>query len=183
MTMAEREPTTISIAMRTVVQAAVFWSVFLFLLPWLITRAEAALGLERFRFEGDVARALGVLVFVAGGSLGIASAACMVRHGRGTPLPLDPARRLVVVGSYRYVRNPMAIAGLAQAVGVGVFLGSAFVIAYAIVGGIVWDLLVRPWEERDLAQRFGSGYEDYRREVRCWIPGRRFSAPRRERAR
>lgn len=182
MTNEPREPTTLAIAMRTIAQAVVFWSVFLFLAPWLIVRAESATALGRFNFGGDLSRLLGVVLFAAGGTLGIASAACMVRLGRGTPLPLDPARKLVIVGPYRVVRNPMAIAGLAQAVGVGVFLGSLSVIVYAIVGGVVWDALVRPWEERDLARRFGAEYERYRESVRCWIPGR-LSVRRRGRAR
>jgi len=179
---AAREPSTLTIAMRTFAQAAVFWSVFLFLVPWLIVRAEFAIGLGRFNFAGDGSRVLGVVIFTAGGTLGIVSATCMVRFGRGTPLPLDPARRLVIAGPYRFVRNPMAIAGLAQAVGVGVFLGSPSVIAYAIVGGVVWDAVVRPWEERDLARRFGAEYERYREGVRCWIPGR-ISGRRRGQAR
>src|SRR5512140_1440940 len=30
-------------------------------------------------------------------------------RGRGTPLPLDPPRELVVSGLYRYVRNPIYV--------------------------------------------------------------------------
>src|SRR3712207_7468102 len=42
--------------------------------------------------------------------------------------------------------------------------------AYAIIGSIGWNYVVRPWEELDLQRRFGSAYEQYRDSVRCWIP-------------
>jgi len=44
--------------------------------------------------------------------------------GNGTPLPAATARRLVIGGPYRFVRNPMAVAGLVQTVGVGLWTGS-----------------------------------------------------------
>ena len=43
-------------------------------------------------------------------------------------------------------------------------------ILYSLAGGVLWHLLVRPEEERDLAQRFGAAYAEYSTRVRCWIP-------------
>jgi protein-S-isoprenylcysteine O-methyltransferase Ste14 len=37
-------------------------------------------------------------------------------------------------------------------------------------GVLVWQFVLRPVEERDLAARFGAAYEAYRRAVRCWWP-------------
>lgn len=86
--------------------------------------------------------------------------------------PLDTARSLVTKGPYAWVRNPMAIAGLLQGTGVALFLGSPIVLVYVLAGGLLWQLLVRPVEERDLLERFGAGYTAYRASVRCWIPRR-----------
>ena len=94
----------------------------------------------------------------------------MAGRGDGTPLPLDSPRRLVVSGPYSYVRNPMAIAGLGQGITVGLWMGSAFVVAYALIGTWIWQSLVRPVEEEDLLRHFGSAYEEYRHQVRCWCP-------------
>jgi protein-S-isoprenylcysteine O-methyltransferase Ste14 len=90
--------------------------------------------------------------------------------GRGTPLPLDHAHELVVVGPYRYVRNPMAVSGVGQGLMVALFLGSPLVAVYALMGSGIWQHIFRPLEEDDLAARFGADYENYRREVKCWIP-------------
>ena len=103
----------------------------------------------------------------------------MAMRGEGTPLPAATARNLVVVGPYRFVRNPMAVAGALQAIGVGLWRGSWMVIASSIAGAVIWNTFIRPEEEADLAARFGSDYETYRSVVRCWIPIRRESLSRR----
>ena len=101
-------------------------------------------------------------------------AAEMSARGRGTPLPAAMPNRLVAAGPYRFVRNPMAIAGITQGVAVGLMLSSWLVIAYAIAGSLVWNFVVRPLEEADLEERFGDEFRRYRMSVRCWWP--RFSA-------
>ena len=94
----------------------------------------------------------------------------MVRDGGGTPLPLDQTNHLVVSGPYRYVRNPMAVAGIGQGLAIAIMFQSIPVFVYSIVGGLAWHLVVRPIEERNMVERFGEAYEDYRRRVSCWIP-------------
>jgi protein-S-isoprenylcysteine O-methyltransferase Ste14 len=103
----------------------------------------------------------------------------MAVRGGGTPMPTDCPRELVLVGPYRHIRNPMAVAGLTQGVAVGLMLGSPAVILYAVVGGPVWHLFVRPWEEADLERRFGDPYRRYRAAVCCWLP--RFNGYRTDR--
>jgi protein-S-isoprenylcysteine O-methyltransferase Ste14 len=112
----------------------------------------------------------GGAVFVIAGAIGLVAANVLVRDGHGTPLPLDTTREFVVAGPYRYVRNPMAMCGVLQAVGVGLCLGSPGVIGYAVLGGVLWQCLARPWEEADMEERFGERYTRYRDEVACWIP-------------
>ena len=82
----------------------------------------------------------------------------------------DLANRLVVRGPYAFIRNPMAFTGLTQATAVALILGSTAVLLYVAAGGSFWNWVVRPFEERDLARRFGEPYERYRRAVRCWVP-------------
>lgn len=156
--------------LKTILQTIVFWSVFLALLPMGVMWLESAVGLASWRFDSATARTLGIALFIAGGSLGLTSGITMAIHGRGTPLPADCPSELVIVGPYRYVRNPMAVAGITQGVAVGLFLGSPAVIGYALVGAPTWHVLVRPWEEQDLFERLGEPYREYREHVRCWWP-------------
>jgi protein-S-isoprenylcysteine O-methyltransferase Ste14 len=90
--------------------------------------------------------------------------------GEGTPLPSAMPNRLVIAGPYRWMRNPMAAAGIVQGAAVGIILHSWLVIAYAVAGSLVWNYIVRPLEEADLQERYGAEFERYREAVRCWIP-------------
>lgn len=94
----------------------------------------------------------------------------MALLGNGTPLPTATAPYLVVGGPYRFVRNPMALAGIVQGVAVGWYFGSLAVIAYAFTGALLWHFCVRPIEEADLQQRFPADYPQYREAVGLWLP-------------
>ena len=153
-------------SLKTLGQIVVMWSLLLGLLPLGIDLLERRLGWPRL----PAFPLVGTLLFVAASLCGLVTANALVRDGDGTPLPLDTARKLVVTGPYRYVRNPMAMFGFAQGIGLGIGLGSPAVLAYTAVGMVIWQHLARPWEEADLEQRFGDRYRRYRAAVRCWIP-------------
>ncbi|SRR5581483_2719762 len=143
-----------------------FWSFFLGLLPWGIAVVERRLGVAPYAFPVLLAAA----TFLAASALGLWSGITMAARGEGTPLPLDGTNRLVVAGPYRHVRNPMVLAGLAQGLAVVLAWGSWLGLVYVVLGGLTWHLVVRPAEERDLAERFGAAYEEYRRRVPLWVP-------------
>lgn len=152
----------------TLAQTAGFWLTFLLLIPVGLVALEAQANVPAQPSLTTHAVATGI--FLAGGALGIASGLTMARAGRGTPLPTACPAQLVVAGPYRFVRNPMAIAGLAQGAAVGLWLGSPLVLLYVLAGAIIWLAMVRPLEEHDLAMRFGDVYDHYRRGVRWCLP-------------
>jgi protein-S-isoprenylcysteine O-methyltransferase Ste14 len=156
----------------TLLQTTVFWTVFLFVLPWLVALGERTLGVPPLPLPPPWPRNLGVALFALGGALGLWSGITMAVRGRGTPLPLATARELVVAGPYRVVRNPMALGGIAQGVATGLWLQSGTVVAYALAGAVLWHVCVRPAEERDLELRFGAAFRAYRDRVPLWLPRR-----------
>ena len=90
--------------------------------------------------------------------------------GRGTPGPWDPPRRLVAVGPYRWVRNPIYLAALLIVLGEAWLFGSAALLLYAGAAAVAFHLLVIGYEEPRLRGQFGERYEAYRRTVPRWIP-------------
>ncbi len=163
----------------TLAETAVFWLVFLLAVPLALARVEAWLGIPSFAFPTQQVSPW--LAFAVAGALGLWSGATMAVQGRGTPLPLACPTRLVVAGPYRFVRNPMAIAGLLQGACVGLALGSPLTLLYVLVGGGAWNLAIRPIEERDLEARFGQAFRAYRSAVRCWVPRTRpYGVPSRQ---
>jgi protein-S-isoprenylcysteine O-methyltransferase Ste14 len=152
----------------TAVQILIFWGFFLAAIPVALTLVEQRWGLA-MPFP-PIAGPTGFVVFSLASGLGLWSAAAMSTRGGGTPLPAAMPNRLVIAGPYRFVRNPMAMAGIVQGVAVGLLLSSWLVMAYSIAGSLVWNYVIRPLEESDLEARFGGEYVRYRMSVRCWWP-------------
>lgn len=92
--------------------------------------------------------------------------------GRGTPAPIAPPQRLVVVGFYRYVRNPMYLGFAGGWTGLGIVFGHASGLAIATVVAVALGvhLFVTLYEEPILRGKFGQDYEQYCQNVRRWWP-------------
>lgn len=162
------ETSTGWIIFKTFAQIVVVWSIILVVFPYLITIVEDKLGIARLKFPFQ--KPVSVVLFVAISSIGVYSSYIMSRIGKGTPLPLDHAKNLVILGPYAWVRNPMAVSGVGQGLAVALFLGSPLVALYALMGSFIWQLIFRPLEEENLTERFGGPYENYKTAVKCWIP-------------
>ena len=145
---------------------------------WLI----AAFGAGDSRWEGYPITAVpvrlgGAAALSAGGFLFLWCVRLFARVGEGTLAPWDPTRKLVAVGPYRHVRNPM-ISGVAL-----MLLGEALVRGSWVLG--TWTgtfLLINHGyfvasEEPGLEKRYGAAYRVYKENVPRWIPRpRRWSA-------
>jgi len=144
---------------------AAFFSLWFWLLPgWLGFRVETG-GASRWRWLAAVPSELGFAVALR----------CVWDFGwtgRGTPAPIAPPQRLVVVGFYRYVRNPMYVGFAAGWIGLWVVFGHANPMAIAVVLAIALavHLFVVFYEEPTLRKKFGAEYDDYCQKVGRWWP-------------
>jgi protein-S-isoprenylcysteine O-methyltransferase Ste14 len=132
------------------------------LVPWLIMTARGATPVP-------VAWPA-VLVVGIGAALYAWCIAAFAIVGRGTPGPWDAPRRVVAVGPYRRVRNPIYIAALLVVVGQAWLFGSLPVLIYAGLLGVGFHLFVIAHEEPALIERFDGEYAAYRSRVPRWIP-------------
>jgi protein-S-isoprenylcysteine O-methyltransferase Ste14 len=94
------------------------------------------------------------------------------RTGHGTPAPIAPPQKLVVVGFYRYVRNPMYLGFFVGWIGLWIVFGRAhlavIVAASMVVLGV--HLFVLFYEEPTLRKMFGHDYEQFCNNVPRWLP-------------
>jgi protein-S-isoprenylcysteine O-methyltransferase Ste14 len=90
--------------------------------------------------------------------------------GRGTLAPWDPPKRLVVVGLYRFTRNPMYIGVLLIVVGARLAFGSPLLKWYFVALVIAFHLRVVLHEEPWLLKKFYSDWDRYREAVPRWFP-------------
>jgi protein-S-isoprenylcysteine O-methyltransferase Ste14 len=152
--------TTVSLA----AGAAFFGLWFWLFSQWMGLRAETA-GMANWRW-------LAALPSVLGFSVALRCVWDFGRTGHGTPAPFAPPQRLVVVGFYRYVRNPMYVGAATGWIGLWVVLGHATPAAIAVVvaAALGVHLFVLLYEEPTLCAKFGPDYEEYCRNVNRWWP-------------
>jgi protein-S-isoprenylcysteine O-methyltransferase Ste14 len=151
--------------MASLAVGAAFFGLWFWLLPgWLGFQVEMA-GAARWRWLGAVPSVLGFAVALR----------CVWDFGwtgRGTPAPVAPPQRLVVVGFYRYVRNPMYLGFAAGWIGLWVVFGHPELALIAVVAAVALGvhLFVLFYEEPTLHNKFGTDYDEYRRNVGRWWP-------------
>ena len=90
--------------------------------------------------------------------------------GRGTPVPLDPPKELVVTGFYRYVRNPTYVGVLAIFLGHFLWFGYWALLIYTVLAFIGVHVFIVLYEEPTLRRKFGASYEEYLKKVPRWMP-------------
>jgi protein-S-isoprenylcysteine O-methyltransferase Ste14 len=90
--------------------------------------------------------------------------------GKGTPAPFDPPSELVAMGPYRFVRNPMYVAGLTALIGWIFWSPSLPLILAPLIFFTAAHLFVTGYEEPILKKKFGTSYEEYLTRVPRWIP-------------
>jgi len=93
-----------------------------------------------------------------------------VAGGGGTPAPWDPIKNFVVLGPYRYVRNPMLMGVNLVLVAEALLLQSIAILLWMITFVILNTIYFALSEEPELEKRFGDAYRDYKRNVPRWIP-------------
>lgn len=132
------------------------------LVPWWIGR--------------ETGHALPWPLTAAGGLVALAGLTVMARcfaefvAARGTPAPVAPTERLVVEGLYRHVRNPMYVAVVTGVLGVALWHGSLWVLAYAAAVWATTAAFVLLYEEPALRRQFGHQYDAYVAAVPRWVP-------------
>lgn len=121
-------------------------------------------------FDPGPFRWLAIPFWLAGIAAALWCAADFVRKGGGTPVPLDPPKKLVSSGLYHYTRNPMYVGVLVVQTGTLVWYGSLAQAVYWAFLFIGFNLFIRANEEPHLRRTFGAAYEDYCRSVPRWLP-------------
>ncbi|MFW6437705.1 MAG: methyltransferase family protein [Armatimonadota bacterium] len=147
--------------------------VFAVALPWLFSALANKLKEKvKWRPPHWVDLALGTPAVITGVFLSAWSVITQWRVGGGSPLPTAPTEELVTEGPYRHTRNPMQLGSMLTHFGLGTVRHSLIPGVVSLIGtALPWTLYHRYIEEPELAERFGHGYELYRKRTAFLIPG------------
>ncbi|MHA2174861.1 MAG: methyltransferase family protein [Candidatus Hodarchaeales archaeon] len=117
-------------------------------------------------------RLCGILILVAGIILVIwANFTLLVigKIGFTAREPFHVPSTLVVVGPYKFSRNPIYLAVILLALGAGMLMDSLTVILISIALFFIFRIWFISWEERKLEEAFGEKYLEFKRRVRRWF--------------
>jgi protein-S-isoprenylcysteine O-methyltransferase Ste14 len=134
----------------------------------------AEIHLRREGFPSPAAAAIGASVFISG----LVLRAMALRHlGAEWAIQLDradaPYARLVRSGPYRYVRHPVYLGAMLEALGFALTFDATFGLTTALALFCPAEVARARFEERYLAARFGAEYAAYAEDVRGFVPCRR----------
>jgi protein-S-isoprenylcysteine O-methyltransferase Ste14 len=132
---------------------------------WLLSQYLPILLID-IAFKGTVSAVIICIGFLVGA---MAVAAFVKLRTTVDPRYPEKASKLVVIGIYRYSRNPMYLAIVMVLFGISVYLGalSSFLILMLFVAYINRYQIVP--EEQILEKKFGERYSKYTKNVRRWI--------------
>lgn len=151
----------------TILLALLYGLLILVLFPLLIILANLYFQLPIVNHA--VFQLIGIMC-IALGSIGwIINIRLFKTAGKGTPVPIEPPKKLVLSNHYRYSRNPMYISTLIVLVGYFFLFGHLTLFLYVILTAIGFHLFVTLYEEPTLKKLFGDEYTAYCKKVPRWI--------------
>jgi len=115
---------------------------------------------------------MGFFITIFGLYLLITCISIFYKKGKGTLMPLSKihTQHLVIVGPYKYVRNPMIIGVILTVLGEGLIFNSLSTIFCALIFFILNLIYIPLVEEKGALSRFGEEYIHYKNQVNGWIP-------------
>lgn len=131
------------------------------IVPYLLSQRDP------FKAEGSL---LGLFILI----FGLTILLCCVRDfyvsGKGTLAPWDPPKKLVTVGLYQYVRNPMYVGVIFILLGWVVLTASPIVLGFMVFLSVAFHLRVKAHEEPWAEKVFSSEWLAYKNKVPRWLP-------------
>jgi protein-S-isoprenylcysteine O-methyltransferase Ste14 len=151
-------------ALKTILYMGSLHGFFTLYIPYLIVKFDA-----RY-FNAGIFSYTAIPLWIIGAVIIVWCSVDMVQKGRGTPAHVDPPKKLIVNGLYRYVRNPIYLGALLVQLGFILWAGSGLMIVYFLLFTLAYQILIVLIEEPILRAMFGEEYLAYCSRVPRWIP-------------
>ena len=146
-----------------------FWIVLPFVIIIGSTTFDSWLSLPRF-VCGRLNTMIGLLFVGAGWLFANWTIKVQFSLGGGTPIPLMATQKLVVKKPYTYCRNPMTLGTTAFYLGIAIWTGSLSALLLSLIYPVGILVYIKLIEEKELEQRFGHEYLEYKRQTPFLIP-------------
>ncbi len=116
---------------------------------------------------------IGLALVIITGAASLLTVVNLALKGFGAPFFIALSQKLAADWLYAWTRNPMALAGLAFFLSLGIWFQSVlFVLWVTILFAPALLFFVKVYEERELEIRFGQSYRDYKARTSFLWPRR-----------
>lgn len=115
---------------------------------------------------------LGILAIIIGGIIAIWTIVIQITLASGTPFPMLPTKKLLIVGPFKYCRNPMTLGTIVAYGGIAILIGSFTALLAVVIFAALLIGYLKVIEEKELQMRFGGEYIEYKKNTPFIIPFR-----------
>ena len=91
------------------------------------------------------------------------------KFGQGTPVIIEPTKKLVIKGLYKYTRNPIYLGHILIVIGELLLFGRPFLLVYILLAFIFLHFYIIKYEEPEMDRKFGNDYFKYKTMVNRWL--------------
>jgi protein-S-isoprenylcysteine O-methyltransferase Ste14 len=113
---------------------------------------------------------IGLLLVIIGLTFGFWSNYVQFTIGHGTPVPMMPTQKLIICKPYSYCRNPMTFGAVFAYLGIAIWVGSLSAVGFVLLFGICLTAYLKLIEEKELYERYGQEYLEYKRVTPFLFP-------------
>ena len=152
-----------------VVGALIFPITIPVLLVFVLPHVDKTFGISSFSY-GLVNIIFGVMAIIIGGIVAIWTIVIQITLASGTPFPMLPTKKLLIVGPFKYCRNPMTLGTIIAYGGIAILIGSFTALVVVAIFAAILIGYLKTIEERELEIRFGSDYIEYKKKTPFIIP-------------
>jgi protein-S-isoprenylcysteine O-methyltransferase Ste14 len=165
----EREYSKAQRMMAIIFGGIFFWIIIPLFIVVGSTFIDQWLSLPRF-FHWSISLAIALVLMVTGWLFANWTVKVQFSFGKGTPIPLMATQKLIIKKPYTYCRNPMTLGTMAVYLGVAIWLGSFSAIGLALIYPVGISIYIKLIEEKELEERFGVEYLEYKRRTPFLLP-------------
>lgn len=139
------------------------WLVIFMAVAWL-----QAMVWNPLEYQSVLTNWIGLIAIVSGIALMVVSFVMFVMH-KTSVVPKRTPKSIIMIGPYKYSRNPIYVADAVILIGYVLTLGS--VLSFLLVPVFAWVIRTRfiNGEEARIRAEFGAAYDDYCKQTRRWI--------------
>jgi len=156
----------------SILLAILVGSFFMLIIPFLLIYLNARINLPVF--SNLFFTIVGLFLIFIGTAVFLYCSGLFIKIGKGTPAPIEPPKKLVIKGLYKFTRNPIYLGYMSIFFGEFFIFGQFLLLVYFILSISLIHFYVFCREEPLLKRRFGKDYIEYMKRVPRWFPKKFF---------